>query len=45
VFTNGEPPVLLGGWGQAMDRSAAQNAGFDRHITKPVDPNQLLGVL
>ncbi|NML15670.1 PAS domain S-box protein [Azohydromonas caseinilytica] len=33
--------VALTGWGQAQDRQAALDAGFDRHLTKPVAPEQL----
>ena len=29
--------VALTGWGQHDDRERAKEAGFDRHITKPVD--------
>ena len=31
--------VALTGWGQAEDRSRAREAGFDEHLTKPVDPS------
>lgn len=27
----------LTGWGQESDRQLAMDAGFDRHLTKPVD--------
>ncbi|WP_157268538.1 response regulator [Azohydromonas aeria] len=33
--------VALTGWGQPQDRQAALDAGFDRHLTKPVAPQQL----
>jgi PAS domain S-box-containing protein len=33
--------VALTGWGQADDKRKAQEAGFDHHFTKPVDPAQL----
>ena len=33
--------VALTGWGQEQDRQAALEAGFDRHLTKPVAPEQL----
>ncbi|WP_051243144.1 hybrid sensor histidine kinase/response regulator [Azohydromonas australica] len=33
--------VALTGWGQAQDKLAALEAGFDRHLTKPVAPEQL----
>jgi signal transduction histidine kinase/CheY-like chemotaxis protein len=34
--------VAITGWGQERDRAAARAAGFDRHFTKPVDPQQVL---
>jgi CheY-like chemotaxis protein len=30
--------VAVTGWGQEDDRRRAQEAGFDRHLVKPVDP-------
>lgn len=33
--------VALTGWGQAEDKRKAQEAGFDHHFTKPVDPARL----
>ncbi len=33
--------VALTGWGQAQDKQAAAEAGFDLHWTKPVDPARL----
>jgi CheY-like chemotaxis protein len=33
--------VALTGWGQAHDKAAARAAGFDEHLTKPVDPPQI----
>src|SRR5690606_20657874 len=33
------------GWGQARDRAQAREAGFDEHYTKPLDPEQLEGLL
>ncbi|MBS0581103.1 MAG: response regulator [Proteobacteria bacterium] len=30
--------VALTGWGQESDRQRAEQAGFDIHLTKPVDP-------
>jgi PAS domain S-box-containing protein len=43
-----EPPELLialSGYGQEEDRRQARQAGFDRHLTKPVDPNVLTQIL
>jgi two-component system, sensor histidine kinase len=37
--------VAITGWGQAADREAALRAGFDHHLTKPVDPAQLSALL
>jgi PAS domain S-box-containing protein len=37
--------VALTGWGQAQDRALSQQAGFDRHLVKPVDPDTLSRVL
>jgi PAS domain S-box-containing protein len=39
----GERPVLIAvtGWGQESDRHLAMQAGFDHHLTKPVDPRRL----
>ena len=33
--------VALTGWGQDEDRQHSKEAGFDRHLTKPVDPSAL----
>jgi CheY-like chemotaxis protein len=33
--------VAITGWGQDRDRSTAIAAGFDHHLTKPVDPDQV----
>ena len=37
--------VALTGWGQEADRRRATEAGFDHHLTKPVDPNSLNSLL
>ncbi|GAB3470575.1 hypothetical protein GCM10027321_41120 [Massilia terrae] len=37
--------VALTGYGQADDRTRALAAGFDRHMTKPVDTDALLAVV
>jgi DNA-binding response OmpR family regulator len=29
------------GWGQASDKRDADAAGFDHHLTKPMDPDEL----
>jgi signal transduction histidine kinase len=33
--------IALTGWGQDHDRRSAMEAGFDHHLTKPIDPDQL----
>lgn len=37
--------VALTGWGQDQDRQRSRDAGFDRHLTKPVEPAILQSVL
>jgi PAS domain S-box-containing protein len=37
--------VALTGWGQEADRRRALEAGFDYHLTKPVDPQQINDLL
>ena len=37
--------VALTGWGQSGDKSRAKQAGFDHHLTKPVDFEELMGFL
>ena len=37
--------IALTGWGQEGDRRRALESGFDRHLTKPVDPNVLHALL
>jgi PAS domain S-box-containing protein len=37
--------IALTGWGQAQDRKRASEAGFDHHLTKPVDHETVLAVL
>jgi len=45
--TQGQGPMLVAitGWGQDADRNQALAAGFDHHMTKPVDPVQLLRLI
>lgn len=33
--------VAVTGWGQAKDRTVALASGFDHHLTKPIDPDEL----
>jgi CheY-like chemotaxis protein len=37
--------VALTGWGQPEDQRRSLEAGFDRHLTKPVDPKLLRSLL
>jgi len=37
--------IALTGWGQEQDKAAALDAGFDHHLTKPVDVDALLKLL
>jgi CheY-like chemotaxis protein len=33
--------VAVTGWGQKEDRNRSQQAGFDHHLIKPVEPEAL----
>lgn len=33
--------IALTGWGQAKDRARSREAGFDRHLVKPIDFGEL----
>ena len=37
--------VAMTGYGQEEDRRRAEHAGFDQHLTKPVDPTELQELL
>ena len=37
--------IAVSAWGQESDKLAAKQAGFDHHLTKPVDPTALLELL
>lgn len=37
--------VAVSGYGRERDRQAAHDAGFDLHLTKPADPEEVLRVL
>src|SRR5262245_26391273 len=44
-FANGPLVVALTGYGQDEDRRRTREAGFDRHLVKPVNPEELREVL
>jgi CheY-like chemotaxis protein len=37
--------IALTGWGQEQDKQTAKAAGFDAHLTKPVDPDAVTQAL
>jgi CheY-like chemotaxis protein len=37
--------IAMTGYGSEEDRRRALEAGFDHHLTKPVDPDYLKGLL
>jgi CheY-like chemotaxis protein len=39
----GKEPIIvaLTGWGQAEDKRRSQEAGFDHHLVKPIEPVML----
>jgi PAS domain S-box-containing protein len=43
--TQGMHLVAITGWGQEEDKRRASAAGFDDHLTKPVDPDRVAEVL
>lgn len=45
--STGQPLLLVAvsGYGRDQDRKAAREAGFDLHLTKPADPDEVLRVL
>ena len=45
AWSTGVRLIAITGWGQERDRLRTQEAGFDDHLTKPVDPEQLLSLL
>ena len=40
--TNGTVLVAVTGWGKEEDRQRSREAGFDLHLVKPVEPDQIL---
>jgi CheY-like chemotaxis protein len=37
--------IAISGWGQEADRTRSREAGFDRHLVKPVDPAAIFELL
>jgi signal transduction histidine kinase/ActR/RegA family two-component response regulator len=37
--------IALTGWGQDGDRARAREAGFDTHLTKPIEPDVILAAI
>ena len=37
--------IAVTGWGQEDDKRKSEEAGFDRHMIKPVDPQTLMKLL
>jgi CheY-like chemotaxis protein len=37
--------IALTGWADSADRSRSKEAGFDRHLVKPLDPDELVKLL
>ena len=37
--------IALTGWGQSADREQTSAAGFDAHLVKPVDPENVLALI
>ncbi len=37
--------IAMTGWGQEEDRRRSHEAGFDHHMIKPVDPQELMKLL
>jgi DNA-binding response OmpR family regulator len=47
-FTEARRPLLIaisGFWRERADQRLAQQVGFDAHLLKPCDPEELLGIL
>ncbi|MGH6876902.1 MAG: hypothetical protein ACREHV_05910, partial [Rhizomicrobium sp.] len=37
--------IAVTGWGQASDKARASAAGFNYHLTKPIEPDALANLL
>ena len=47
ALPGGDQPLIvaLTGWGQRADRERTQAAGFDVHLVKPADPEEISGLI
>jgi CheY-like chemotaxis protein len=47
ALPGGEQPLIvaLTGWGQPADRERTREAGFDCHLVKPADPDEVIGLI
>ncbi|HUQ08715.1 MAG TPA: ATP-binding protein [Steroidobacteraceae bacterium] len=47
AMPGGEEPLIvaLTGWGQHADRERTHAAGFDVHLVKPADPEEIVGLI
>jgi CheY-like chemotaxis protein len=43
--TKGMILIAMTGWGQPEDRQKSKEAGFEKHLVKPVDPSALEAAL
>ena len=37
--------IAITGWAQDADKAESRAAGFDHHLTKPIEPETLIGLL
>jgi CheY-like chemotaxis protein len=37
--------IAITGWAQDADKAESRAAGFDHHLTKPIEPATLMGLL
>lgn len=44
-WSKGLALIALTGWGQEEDRRRTEEAGFNAHLVKPVDPTALMKLL
>ncbi len=45
MASNGILFIAVTGWGQESDRLKSREAGFDHHLVKPVDPQQIFAII